>query len=61
MSDPVNERGKLMESLFFKRQDEELLEQLREKRKDQELREQLNGRERHGRLRCVGRVDSGWV
>ena len=41
MSDPVNERGKLMESLFFKRQDEALLQQMRDKRKDQELRDQL--------------------
>ena len=41
MSDPVNERGSLMESLFFKRQDEALLQRLRDKRKDQELRDQL--------------------
>ena len=41
MSDPINDRGSLMESLFFKRQDQALLQQLRDKRKDQELREQL--------------------
>ena len=41
MSDQVNERGKLMESLFFKRQDEALLQRLRDNRKDQELKEQL--------------------
>lgn len=41
MSDSVNERGNLMESLFFKRQDEELLQRLRDQRKDQELRDQL--------------------
>ena len=41
MSDPVNERGTLMESLFFKRQDEKLLQRLRDKRKDQDLRDQL--------------------
>ena len=42
MSDPVNERGSLMESLFFKRQDQALLQRLRDQRKDQELREQLS-------------------
>ena len=41
MSDPVNERGKLMESLFFKRQNEALLQRLRDNREDQALRDQL--------------------
>ena len=41
MSDTVNERGNLMESLFFKRQDQALLQRLRDQRKDQELLEQL--------------------
>ena len=41
MSDSVNERGNLMETLFFKRQDQALLQRLRDQRKDQELRDQL--------------------
>ena len=41
MSDPVNERGNLLESLFFKRQDQALLQRLRDKRKDQEAVAQL--------------------
>jgi len=41
MSDPVNERGNLMESLFFKRRDQALLEKIRDNRKNQELIDQL--------------------
>lgn len=41
MSDTVNERGNLMESLFFKRQDQALLQRLRDQRKKQELVDQM--------------------
>ena len=43
MSDTVNERGNLMESLFFKRQDQALLQRLRDQRKNQELLDQMIG------------------
>ena len=43
MSDTVNERGNLMESLFFKRQDQALLQRIRDQRKDQELLDQMVG------------------
>ena len=41
MSDPVNERGNMMESLFFKRRDQALLQKIRDNRKNQELIDQL--------------------
>ena len=41
MSDQVNDRGNLMESLFFKRQDQALLQRLRDKQLNQEARDQL--------------------
>ena len=41
MSDPIHERGKAMESLFFKQRDQVLLERMREDQANREVRDQL--------------------
>lgn len=41
MSDPVNDRARKMEELFFKKQDVELLERMRAERADKEISDQL--------------------
>lgn len=41
MSDHLEDRGNLMESLFFKRRDQELLQKIRDERANKELRFQL--------------------
>jgi hypothetical protein len=41
MSDHLEDRGNLMESLFYKRRDQELLQKIRDERADKELRCQL--------------------
>lgn len=41
MSDPIHDRGKQMEDLFFKQRDESLLEKMRSEQEDKEHREQL--------------------
>lgn len=46
MTDPIHERGKQMEDLFFKKQDEKLLEQLRaqeEAKEDRQLLASVSG------------------
>jgi len=41
MSDPIDERGKAMESLFFKQRDQVLLERMRKEQANKEIRDQL--------------------
>lgn len=41
MADHLNDRGKIMESLFYKRQDQELLQRIRDERASKDLQCQL--------------------
>jgi len=59
MSDQVNDRGNLMESLFFKRQDQALLQRLRDKQLNQEIRDQLIGAS--GALSMIPLVTVAWA
>ncbi|MEL7498113.1 MAG: hypothetical protein AAFN77_10915 [Planctomycetota bacterium] len=42
MTDPIHDRGKQMEDLFFKQQDEALLQRMRDERGSKEKQEQLS-------------------